>query len=288
MDKSELNDLLKLIDDTDKTVYSAIEKRLVEYGKIVVPELEKAWVSYKSNIFKQRIEIIISKIKFNEINSELKSWISDDKDDLLKAMSIISNYRYPDIKESEITDKIIKIKTEIWLELNENLTALERIKVLNHIFFRIHKFFHSSNILGIENYFLYNLLESKSGSAVSLGILYLAISRLLEIPLFGVILDGNFILAYLKDESFSKKIEKINKTDILFYVNPANKGTVFNEKDILQYIKERGLTKKNTYFLPSDSITIIKFYLKELQNIYKRKNKDVNVEEIKKILKNFP
>ena len=43
---------------------------------------------------------------------------------------LINKFQYPDIKEDEVIEKIDQIKKDIWLEINENLTALEKVKII--------------------------------------------------------------------------------------------------------------------------------------------------------------
>ena len=42
MKKNEIDALIRLLDDTDKEVFAEIEKRLIEIGEEVIPELEVA------------------------------------------------------------------------------------------------------------------------------------------------------------------------------------------------------------------------------------------------------
>ena len=43
--------------------------------------------------------------------------------------------------EKKLTNHIKQIVQDVWLELNDNLTALEKVKVLNRIIFDVHGFY---------------------------------------------------------------------------------------------------------------------------------------------------
>src|SRR5438477_6199131 len=105
---NELNALIRLIDDTDKEVFTEIEKRLIEIGQEAIPELEVAWGHSLDLILQQRIENIIHKIQLEQLTRDLKTWYEKDRDNLLNGALIIARYQYPDLNESKVHKKIEK------------------------------------------------------------------------------------------------------------------------------------------------------------------------------------
>jgi hypothetical protein len=140
MDHKEINAIINLLDDPDSNVFQAIRAKLSQLGTEVIPHLEKAWETSLDELFQSRIENIIQEIHHTDIKGKLKKWIKDGEQDLLKGAIIISQFQYSDAKEKDITRQIGIIKKDIWLEINNNLTALEKIKIVNHIFFDVHKY----------------------------------------------------------------------------------------------------------------------------------------------------
>ena len=68
---------------------------------------------------------------------------------------IVARYQYPGIIDSEIRDYIQTLRRDIWLELNDHLTAYEQVKVFNKIFFKEHKFYGDSKKLPFAREFLH-------------------------------------------------------------------------------------------------------------------------------------
>jgi regulator of sirC expression with transglutaminase-like and TPR domain len=179
------------------------------------------------------------------IQKALKKWAIEEQEDLLKGILILSRYQYPDLNETKIRKDLGQIKQDVWLELNDDLTAIEKVKVLNHILFEVHQF--SGNITNYhapQNSFINNVLESKKGNPLMLSVLYMLICKELNIPIYGINLPQHFVLAYLNDNA--NLIDVNNKTlsnNILFYINPFSKGLIFNQKDIDQFLKQLNLPK---------------------------------------------
>ena len=139
MENSEIQALIRLLDDPDEKIYTQIETKLVSMGEEVIPYLESAWEHESWGIsFQDRIENIIHTIQFEQVKERLSNWGINGTHDLLKGMILVAQYQYPDLDENRIYEKIEKIEKDIWLELNEALTALEKVRIINHILFEVH------------------------------------------------------------------------------------------------------------------------------------------------------
>ena len=218
---SEIKALISLLDDTDKEIYSHIEEKLVSIGREAIPLLEDAWSNSFDALQQQRIEHIVHKIQFDTLFEELKLWIYTRDEDLLLGAIIIARYQYPDLDEEKIHEQLNKIKRDIWLELNENMTALEQINVINHVLFVTHGFGgNTSNYHAPQNSFINTVLESHRGNPLLLSIIYQLACQQVSIPVYGVNLPEHFVLAYLEKEP----AENPELRKVLFYINAFSKG----------------------------------------------------------------
>ena len=280
----ELNALISLLDEPNEEMFIHIRQKLMNYGNDAIPLLESAWDNSFDNLIQNRIEDIIHTIQMKELRSELAAWSLGNSFDLLRGFYLVTKYQYPDLNEKDITDMVELIKRDIWLELNSNLTALEKIKVINHIIFEIHGFKgNKTNIDAPHNLFLNNLLESKKGNHLSIGILYIIVAQKLGIPVFGVNLPQHFVLAYV-DEIHDEKYKIVDENEVLFYVNPFNRGAVFTRREIEIFIKHMHINAADEYFMPCDNITIIKRLFENLIFAYKKLGYQSKVEELNLLL----
>jgi regulator of sirC expression with transglutaminase-like and TPR domain len=275
--------LITLLDDPDEIIYYQVKDRFVVLGPPAIPHLETAWENSFDAIMQKRIETIIHTIQFEALQKALKNWAKTDQDDLLKGIIILARYQYPDLDENKVRKQLATIKQDVWLELHEDLTALEKVKIVNHVLFEIHQF--SGNITNYhapQNSFLNNVLESKKGNPLMLSVVYLLICMELKIPVFGINLPQHFVLAYLSEDA--NLIDVNNKTlsnNILFYINPFSKGLLFNQKDIDQFLKQLNLDLEPKYYLPCSNIDIIKRCINNLIFSYEKLGYLEKVEELK-------
>ena len=285
MSLKEVIALITLLDDPDDTIYVQVKDRFVILGQPAIPHLETAWENSFDAIMQKRIESIIHTIQFETLEKALKNWAKEGQDDLLKGILILARYQYPDLDESKIRKQLAQIKQDVWLELNDDLTALEKVQIINHILFEVHQF--SGNITNYhapQNSFINNVLESKKGNPLMLSVVYALVCKELSIPIYGINLPQHFVLAYVNERA--NLIDVNNKTlsnNILFYINPFSKGLIFNQKDIDQFLKQLNLEPDAKYYLPCSNVEILKRCLNNLVFSYEKLGYLEKVEELKRL-----
>jgi regulator of sirC expression with transglutaminase-like and TPR domain len=280
----ELKALISLVDEPDELLFNQVRDRIFAYGFDAIPALEKAWESTLDDHIQQRLIQIIHEIQQQQLYSELSNWAKFGYQDLLKGFLIVSRYQYPDLDINAITHEVGRIVQEVWMELNPNLTPLEKIKVVNHVIFDINKFGgNTANIKSPENFYLKPLLDSKKGNPLSLGMLYILIARSLKIPVYGVDLPRHFVLAYA-EESPGAGGRNATEEHVIFYLNPFNKGAVFTRNEIDLYIRQLKVEHKDSYFLPCSNLVILRRMINGLIETYKMSSNSDKVTELGKLL----
>jgi regulator of sirC expression with transglutaminase-like and TPR domain len=279
MESNKINALVSLLDDPDYEVFSEIKTQLLTLGIEAIPFLENAWETSFDTTLQKRAEEIIHDIQYNSVSNELENWIKNGGVDLIEGIAAVARYQYPDLKTETIKQQLNEIKNDIWLELNHNLTALEIVRVVNHIIFDVHGFTgNTTNFHAPQNSFINIVMETKKGNPLMLSILYIYLAEQLDLPIFGVNLPEHFVLAYTDSD---KKKSDWKSGEVLFYINPFSKGSVFSKKDIDQFLKQLKLEPQNSYFQPCDNVQMVIRLLRNLSNsfeklAYPQKAKEIN------------
>ncbi|NOZ45507.1 MAG: hypothetical protein GXO79_01870 [Chlorobi bacterium] len=249
MNERELNALIKLLDDPDENIFNSVSEKLISIGTGIIEKLENSWEKSTDALLQSRLESIIQIIQIDSIKEQLKNWKDNKQDDLLEGVFILAKFQYPELRLNTVREKIENIKKEVWIELNNNLTALEKIKVINHVLFSILGFKRNiSNPYSPQNAFINDILSTNKGNQVSLSVLYAIISQELSLPVYGVDLPSTFILAYKDDYGMIQSLKNEQKGNILFYINPYNKGAVFGKKEILYFLKQQKIKPLESYY----------------------------------------
>lgn len=285
----QLSTLIQLLDDPDYEVYNQVSKEILNTGIAALEILENAWLGINNELHRTRIEDLIHDIQFQEVFGDFKKWCQAGAIDLLEGYLIACRLRYPNLIKDSVVSEIEILTRQVWLELNDNLTSVEKVKILNHILFGIHgiggEYTDSNNP---DTYFLNHLVQTRHGNAVSIGILYIIVAQKLELPVYGVDLPGNFIVCYTHPYmEISNDFSPVHQ--VKFYINPLSGGAIFSRKEITFYLEQANMEAKPSYFNPASNKAILRRWFTDLLAAMQLRGElsiTSDIEELLKLLDN--
>lgn len=261
--------LINLLDDPDIGIYRMVEKELAKKNINIIPELEEKWENSLDEICQQRIENLIQYLHLKNLKKELKTWAKQENPSLLKGFFILNKFLYPDLNFQKIERKIEAIRKDVWLELNDSLTSLEKTTILNHVFYDIHGYsINHSNINAPLNCYLNEVLESKRGNLYSIAMLYAVVAELLELPIYFIDFPRNPLLAYFDNRLAVEAHGENVDTDIIFYINPGNKGSITGRKELEYHLRKIKFIHESRYFESGDNRLFLLRLASRLQKSY--------------------
>lgn len=264
--------MISLLDDDDPNVEKSVKNRLIELGQEVLPQLEAAWESNEDECVQERIEEIIHSIQSRDTILDLREWRMAGGGDLLKGWILVSKYQFPELDFEPYKKQINRLVNRIWLEMRSNMTLPERLKVISRMLFTREKFRPNRRAVSEPgNFFLNTLLETRKGSPLSLGMLYLVLCEELQLPMQGMILPGYFVITY-QDEKQE------------FFVDPFNKGSFFTRKDLDKYLSEVSKPYEEKFDRPSSKIFIVLNLIQRLAEGYRKRKRPDKASELEKLL----
>ncbi|MBX2973288.1 MAG: transglutaminase family protein [Flavobacteriales bacterium] len=286
MSDTEIRALITLIEDPDEGVYGQVRERIVSLGDHVVPVLERAWeYDDHGDLFRNRIEDILQTIHLGSVTDRLKAWKESGGEDLLEGALIISRYRYPDMDEHKVKARLASIRQDIWLELNDHLTAFEKVRVFNHIFFQVHGFKgNKRNYHAPQNSYINEVLDTRTGNPLSLAIIYQVLAEDLGLPLRGVNLPNHFVLAYLDEDSIGGADSgQQGEENVLFYVNAFSQGDILGRNEINEFLGKLKIEPRASFYTPCTNMDIIRRQLNNLANSYAKLGDGERSEDLERL-----
>jgi regulator of sirC expression with transglutaminase-like and TPR domain len=122
-----------------------------------------------------------------------------------------------------------------------------------------------------KNYFLNTLTETKKGSPISLGMLYLILCEELDLPIQGIVLPGFFVLTYQDPQNE-------------FFIDVFNKGAFFMRKDLTRFLKEMDVEEDDGYYQASSNLDIVAELIRTLVNSYRQLRQEGKADEMQRLL----
>jgi|GEM_PF-1075387 regulator of sirC expression with transglutaminase-like and TPR domain len=288
MDKElkTLHKLVNLLDVSDDEAYEEVASQILAFGPDVIHLLEREWMKLPDTQRQNRLLHLIQKLHLEKIYQQLTIWSSFYPADLYKGFIIVSQYLYSDLETEQVEEQLSKIRDDLRQELHENLTALQKIKVINHILFDVHRYrVNLKKDTFVESHFLKHLLDNKKGAPIALGILYMTLAQEFGIPLYGLLLSHHFILAYMHADFPGAAAFN---SDVRFYLNPHFKGAIFTAREIRKYLEETQQTPQEHHFKPSANVEIIRQLLTNVRKGYRYFEDPAREKEVAYLIEALP
>jgi len=266
--EAEINALFKLIDDPDEEVFNTIADRLLNYGTPIIPDLEHLWENTLDEATLERIEIMIYKLRLQDLKEAFLEWKSKPDPSLFEGALLVTKFQFPELAIDSLRHQMEKIRRNIWLELNNYLTPLEQANVIRNILYNYYQ------IKGVEvNYekpeeFLVSApLQSKKGNAIANTLLYAELCQQLEIQAQFINIPKQCIIAFYTSDWDPEEIVANPQEFIQFYVEGTT-GNAFSQKDLDQYMIRSNIEPKNSYYKALTNVKIIKKHLLEFAKCF--------------------
>ncbi|MDX2249777.1 MAG: transglutaminase family protein [Bacteroidia bacterium] len=272
MKDTEFKALIRLLDDDDPDIGAHIEQTLISLGGEAIPRLEEAWEQEKNELVQSRIEDIIHVIQSKNTIDELRQWRQQGNASLLRGWFLLTQYQYPELRFVDFKNIVNRLVNKIWLELRSGMNTVEKLRVINRMFFEKEKYkADRKHPYEPQNYLLNGVIDKKNGSPISLSLLYMIVCHELDLPVNGVILPGYFVLTVPGHEDE-------------LYIDVFNRGTFFTQKDLTRYLKDMNVSNHEQYYRASTHVQIMFELIQTLIVCYQKKKNPEKVKGLETLL----
>lgn len=225
----EILDIIPLLDDPDQYVQDVLFDHLRTMGLPAIEQLE--------GVFREEgekypgVSKMLAALREDLKYEILEQWINRTDDDLITGLCLIQDILTADVDKQELLDIISDCVTEICVELRDDQTVMEKVKLFNHVFFYRLGFKTTDPMFSKpDNTFIHRSLKKRKGSPIAVGMIYLLLAYHTGIQVRGRIFRGGFLPA-VTDVS----------GNVLFYVNVYKNGLLFPHTELESFLRELNL-----------------------------------------------
>lgn len=280
MANSELSALLNLIDDPDEDVFHSITERFIGMGQEIIPILEEHQLGTHDEELIKKTNYIIDLVALSVLTNELLEWKHSEDQSAIEAALIISKFLNRSFDQENTFFEIEKIRRSIWLELNDYLTPLEEVNIINKIVFGYYKFKGiETNYSKPKDFDLSTLISEKQANTFPIAALYLLISEMLGLGLKPVDVPRQNLLCYYEEEPLFDE----QGSSILFFIDPLN-GQIYTHKDIENYLKKINYVPHPLQIPAVSNVRFVQKWLSELTKVEKEAEQDHRYKGIKALI----
>lgn len=283
-DASELAALISLLDDTDSEVFEHVSEKLIGLGPDIIPQLEERWESDLDPLLQGRIESLVHKIQYEDVRGNLRYWVKEDTEDLLEAALILARYAYPTKDINSLRERIGGIRRSIWVELNQYLTPVEKIKQVNSVLFKHlgYKREETAERKPASSY-LNILLETRKGNPLGLSMLYLILAQQLELPVYAVNLPLMPVLAFTDGylHQFGDSVELNDRVE--FYIYPYRQGHILTRTNLSEYLRKIDKPLAPEFYAPVSNLDFLRSWGSLQSALYREAGEEERAAEFREL-----
>ena len=271
----EIAALVSLLDDSDDAILPVVTERLKSLKPNISALLTLRKTYSDNDVMSYRIGKIINEIRSSNLLWEIELWQQERDPELLKGLWLVYRALFPQAQYRTMADICMEMAKEVWVEITDNQTALEKVHLYNHIF--LHRFGFKVDdplLFEFEGAFLENALVKRNANPVLFGLIYLDVAYRVGLPIRAVVFPGGFMPVCVDE----------NET-ILFYINIFNTGEIFKVEQLISLLREFGIIIHRDHFFIGNAILLSSIYAESLYYISGNKGNSEIEQKMEQIIK---
>jgi len=270
----DLKNIINIIKDPDEKIFEMLEDKLLSEGYKFLDYIKNEHDTTDNDILRSRLWKLIEKLRFNNSQDIFRRIpLLDDQDiNLEEACFILVNFVYPDIEISKYKDKLDEMSDNLKDKIKNLEDPLMIIKKINQYLFLAEGFKgNKADYFNAENSFINKVLDNKTGIPITLSIIYLLITKRLNLPFYGVGMPGHFIIKYYKD-------------DLEIFLDPFHGGKILSKTDCINFLVFSGYGFTDRFLEKSSNKEIFKRMIRNILLVYQEVNDNYRYEKLTDIL----
>lgn len=279
----EIQAMVSFLNDDDAEIVDIVTKELSSKGFSMFDTLEKiCWKNTIDPEIQEKLELILKKIVFKQICPQIEALIANGiEKNLLEIISLFSKITYPRYHLGESKEILEELCKNLQRETNPTFGITRNISEFNRIFYDTYQFrvAKEANKYHITNFMLKDVLAFHIGDSSILSIIYWLLADCLrnDYGIEPVILPNNILLAVKNAPVNSLRYKQL---DVLFYINPADRGNIYKRKEITDLLDHNQVPYNNDMLEPRNINDLLRLYLKSLSIACHKNDRPACAEEI--------
>ena len=270
--ESQIKALIRLLADEDERIAKTICDKLVETGEPAIPFLQEAEIEQPE--MTTRIAGVLEGIRGAQLEREFHELLEQRADhvDLERGVFLIARYAYPMLDESHYSALLDDMASEVRDRLGSHVSSEETVKKLGQFLFTEQGFHgNTTNYYNTENSYINKVLDRRTGIPISLSIVYLLLTRRLNLPVFGVGMPGHFLV-------------KVETSLYKIFVDCFNGGALLTEQDCIKFLQQAGYEFEDRFLETTSNRAILIRSLRNLIPLYRKQAEPLKEERLSRLV----
>lgn len=274
-DREEFASLVSLLDDKDIVVSECVRKRLSSLGSSVVGRLRQLRSDSSLGVAPEIIDDVADSLNAEFRIGEFADLVGRSRDGLplFEASCIISALFDREFNRAFYESQYLRASSEYVAEASDQRTAVENIRIFNHIFFhRLDFTVYDVEMKDPKYSVISTVMRTHQGNPFAIAFIYYMIAQVAGLPLRVLCFPGGFVPVYVEN---GKE---------LFYINVYRNGEIFLKERLREFMSALGLQIDLDSFSIKDEKALMTIYLESLQFVFSGSNSESQQRTVERAL----
>lgn len=263
--------LIRLLSDPDPRVAQRIHRQLVDVGRVATPFLQQACMDVDDPLMVERLHSVSEEIDRVDVERRWSRLLHQPQHemDLETGTFLIAQTAEPQLDVPFYQQRLDDVAAALKHLMPPSREPRQAVLTINEYLFQTLKFRgNTQTYYDPDNSFLHRVLDRRVGIPISLSVLYILVSRRLNLPVVGVGMPGHFIVRLQAQPVF---------------IDCFNQGALLTPKACEKLLQPYGVEFDRRHLEPCSSDQILARMLRNLIAIFENRRDFTNGEKFSRL-----
>lgn len=231
---SEIEALVRLLDDPDDAVHATVRSRLDNLGRDALPTLRRLRDDVDDST-REQIDEVVHRLHMQDIEEAWNAVLTSEEVNLERGAFLLALYRFPQLNIADYQKTLDRFADEIRPEIEALDGANRALRLAEYITDDLGFRGNREHYYDPNNSYLNRVIDRRLGIPITLSVLFVLLGRRLDLPVCGVNMPAHYLVKYA------------DGTQELF-LDPFNEGKPIQKEDCVRFLLKAGIRPLPFYF----------------------------------------
>jgi hypothetical protein len=276
--EQEIRSLIALMSDTDPVVADAVTRKVISMSREDIARIKMIINTGYTSKEVEYLEKILAEGDRMHTESLIREYLKERDPILSTGVFLVTRLADHTVEPDNFNRTLRMLADEISFEMSDQMSAVEKVEIFNHILFKRMGFeFASRGTKPSENDTLVNrVLELRAANYISIALIYFMIAREVGLPVYPLWAQKGFFPVYISPDS-----------RMLFYLNMAYNFEILTREAIKDFIEDIESTYGKDALVVEKDLLLVSIYVQVLADIYAEMGDSGRSESFERVLEEF-
>jgi regulator of sirC expression with transglutaminase-like and TPR domain len=273
LSESQRSALLNLLTDEDPDIYHTVREKILSYGPGAAAWLRPHLAS-RDSALRNRARELVTYFDRQQADDDFLAFCLNHGEafGLEQGAWLLAKTHSPDINIDGYQALLDSYAADLRERLAAGLGARDTLhRVNDYLFQELGYAGNKENYYDPDNSYLNCVVDRRTGNPINLCLLYMLVTRRLQLPVTGIGLPGHFVCRF-------------QSTAAELYIDAFNEGRLLTKADCVQYLVQGNFSVREDYLSPISPRRMLLRICSNLHQVYSHLERAEEVNRIQRYL----